>query len=46
MIGAIAKALLGDTLDTVIDRVVPDVKLRKVEGLGQASQRRDEGILG
>lgn len=29
MIGAIAKALLGDTLDTVIDRVVPDVNLRK-----------------
>jgi len=29
MISAIAKALLGDTLDTVIDRVVPDVNLRK-----------------
>lgn len=29
MIGMIAKALLGDTLDTVIDRVVPDVNLRK-----------------
>ena len=29
MIQAIAKVLLGDTLDTVIDRVVPDVNLRK-----------------
>lgn len=29
MIGAIAKALLGDTLDTVVDRLTPDVNMRK-----------------
>jgi hypothetical protein len=29
MIGKIASALLGDTLDTVLDRVVPDLNARK-----------------
>lgn len=47
MIGEIAKALLGDTLDTVIDRVLPDVNLRnKLKGLVKRRKEETKVFLG